>query len=300
MAHYFRAVLVVGAAVLCAPLVAAQDGLALMQVEHGARVAGMGTAQAAVAGGPDAVLYNPALAGRSAHEFEGSFGYTSYWENVTFNSGYMTWRVAPRWRIHGGIRYAEIGDLELRTIPSLDPDGLFEAYDVSFKGGATYHLTDNIAVGAAVGWFIEKIEAWRGSAFNVDLGVQAELTPQLQAGAAVTNLGSEFKLEKAGARGSTDISLPTTYRAGLAYRYDRFLGAVDVVNVDDETHVHLGAEAALHEMFVARAGYMLNYDSKGFTAGASFFYRNFGVDYAFVPYQNDLGTSHMFNLTFSL
>ena len=73
-----------------------------------------------------------------------------------------------------------------------------------------------------------------------------------------------------------------------------------MVIVDYEAHLHLGAEGRLHELFQLRAGYMFNYDSKNITAGASFTKRNFAVDYAFVPYENDLGTSHIINLTFRL
>ncbi|MFZ5980436.1 MAG: hypothetical protein ACOYVF_07365, partial [Candidatus Zixiibacteriota bacterium] len=97
-----------------------------------------------------------------------------------------------------------------------------------------------------------------------------------------------------------EISLPTTYRLGGAYRYGKYLGALDMVIVDDEFHVHAGAEADLHEMFSMRAGYMFNYDSKNITAGASFHHHNITVDYAFVPYSNDLGTTHLFNFTFTL
>ena len=70
--------------------------------------------------------------------------------------------------------------------------------------------------------------------------------------------------------------------------------------LDDEIHVNVGAEARLHEMFQLRSGYMVNYDTKNFTAGASFFYRKIIVDYAFVPYTSNLGTSHLFNLTFGI
>jgi hypothetical protein len=87
---------------------------------------------------------------------------------------------------------------------------------------------------------------------------------------------------------------------GGSYRYDRYLGAVDAVIVDDEFHLNIGAEATLHEYVSLRAGYMANYDTKNFTAGASFTRRNITVDYAFVPYTNNLGTTHLFNLTFSL
>jgi hypothetical protein len=53
-------------------------------------------------------------------------------------------------------------------------------------------------------------------------------------------------------------------------------------------------------MFSVRAGYMSGYDTKDFTMGASFGYRNIIVDYAFVPFGHNLGNSHLFNLTFTL
>ena len=47
---------------------------------------------------------------------------------------------------------------------------------------------------------------------------------------------------------------------------------------------------------------MSGYDVKDFTAGATFHLARYrlAVDYAFVPYKENLGTSHLFNLTFVL
>ena len=126
------------------------------------------------------------------------------------------------------------------------------------------------------------------------------ITENITFGGSVRNLGGDFSLEKSGTDGSREISLPVSYTVGASYVYQRYLGAANIVILDDEAHLHLGAEADLHELFDVRAGYMLNYDSKNFTAGASFTKRNISVDYAFVPYTNDLGTSHIFNFTFSL
>jgi hypothetical protein len=87
------------------------------------------------------------------------------------------------------------------------------------------------------------------------------------------------------------------YNVGVSYTYDKYLGAADLVVDSDEAHLHLGAEAMLHEMFSVRSGYMFNYDSKNFTAGASFTAYEMTIDYAFMPFSNDLGTAHMFTLT---
>mgnify|MGYP001107562894 CR=1 FL=1 len=147
---------------------------------------------------------------------------------------------------------------------------------------------------------LENIHTHRGSSFNVDLGVQAIVLPRVHAGVSVTNIGSDITLRHKNEVDSRPIALPTTYRLGASYHGERFVGASDLVVLDDEAHLHVGVERPIHRLFSVRAGYMFNYDSKNITAGASFTKRNFAVDYAFVPYENDLGTSHIINLTFRL
>lgn len=287
------------AIILTSACVNAQDGLALMKVEAGARQAGMGGAYVSLTDDPNATYYNPAAA-VGTRKFTASFGHNDYWENIRLETGYFTSGLNESTFLHGGIRYATVDNLESRVIPSAVPDALFSAYDISFKGGVAYQINQQMALGVAMGWYIEKIDIYRGSAFNVDLGALYLLSKGINLGASVTNLGSTLSLALSGQEGTRDISLPTTYRVGGSYCYDGYLGAVDAVIVDDEFHLHVGAEAALHEFLSLRAGYMINYDTKNFTAGASFSRRKVTIDYAFVPYTNNLGTSHLFNLTFSL
>jgi len=287
------------AIILASACVNAQDGLALMKVEAGARQAGMGGASVSLTTEPNAAFYNPAAAAGTG-KFTVSFGHNEYWENIRLETGYFMGNLSDRTSLHGGIRYAAVDNMESRVIPSAEPDALFSAYDVSFKSGIAYQVNEQMALGIAMGWFIEKIDVYRGSAFNVDIGALYMLSQDVNFGASVTNLGSTLSLALYGQESTEGISLPTTYRAGGSYRYDRYLGAVDAVIVDDEFHLNLGAEAALHEYVSLRAGYMVNYDTKNFTAGASFTRHNVTIDYAFVPYTNNLGTTHLFNLTCSL
>lgn len=297
--HSCAAYLVIGAVIVVGGSARADDGLALLKVEPGARASGMGGAFVSIADDPFSPIYNPAaLAGVT--KFSASFGHTVYWDDIRLETGAFATNLNSRLFAHGAVRYATVDQLEFRTAPTAQPEGLFDANDLSFKGGLAYRVTPKVTVGFGMGWFIEKIEAWRGSAFNVDLGVQVTPRENVSLGASATNLGSDFILENAGQPGSRDIGLPKTYRAGGSYRYDHYTGAVDVVVVDDDPHVHVGAEADLHELFSVRAGYMTGYDTKNFTAGAALTHRNIRFDYAFVPYSNDLGTTHLFNLTFEL
>ena len=278
----------------------AQDGLALMKTETGARASGMGGAFVSIGADPSSPIYNPAGA-TGASQFVATFGYNSYWSNINMGHGYFVSPLAGKLFIHGGIRYAGVNDLEGRTIPTINPNDVssFDANDVSFKAGFSYRITEKVSAGVAMGWFIEKIESYRGSAFNIDLGVQAQPMEALSLGVSAVNVGSDFQIDEAEVR-SRDISLPTMYRVGGSYQYRHYLGAFDIVVVDDDPHAHLGIEADLHDSFALRAGYMSGYDARNITAGASFTRRNFTFDYAFVPYSNSLGTAHLFNLTVSL
>ncbi|MBD3256950.1 PorV/PorQ family protein [candidate division GN15 bacterium] len=296
---FYKPIAVILATVLLTvPTVLGQDGLALMKVETGARQAGMGGAAVSLSGDPASAAYNPANAAILG-SFKTTLDYNTYWEDVSLQTGYVSATLSRRLWLHGGIRFAGIDNLEARTSPTIEPEGYFDAHDVSFKAGLTYRLSDKLTAGAAAGWFVEKIAEYRGSAFNLDVGLNYRATRDLSLGASAVNVGSDLRLGQSGKEG-VDVPIPTSYRFGGSYRYDRFLGAADLVYVDDEAHVHVGAEGMLHESVALRAGYMAGYDSKDFTAGATFSHRNFDVNYAFVPFSNDLGTSHLFSLTVSL
>lgn len=277
----------------------AQDGLAMMKVEAGARASGMAGAFASIPADPYSAVYNPAGA-VDLTNFTVSFGHNEYWDNIRIETGYFASPLRGRMYIHGGIRFAGLGNIEVRQTPTSEPEAYADAHDISFKAGLAYRFSEKVAAGFGLGWLGEKIEAYRGGAISADLGVLGRPRPNLKVGASVTNIGSSFTLSKPGVTDSRKISLPTTYRVGTSYQYQKYLGAADLVVLDDQIHLHLGAEGHIQQYFFVRAGYMFNYDTKNFTAGATFVHRNVKIDYAFVPYSNDLGNSHLFNITFEL
>ncbi len=276
-----------------------QDGLALMKVETGARASGMGGAFVSIIGDPNSSAYNPASASH-VKQFGASFGHNAYWNNIRIETGYFVTNFTGRTWWHGGVKFAAVDEIESRVGASSDPDALFEAHDISLKTGLAVSLTEKLTVGVAAGWYVEKIGEFRGSGFNTDMGVVYQVTPALTLGGSAMSLGSDISLSAPHQASTSDIALPATYRLGGSYKYDKYIGAADLVIVDDDAHLHLGAEGMLHERMTLRTGYMLGYDSKSFTAGASFVHRNFTVEYAFVPYSNNLGTTHLFNLSVTL
>ncbi len=277
----------------------AQDGLALMKTGHGSKQTGIGEAVVSLVNNVNGSHYNPASI-RSIDKFSASFGHTKYWDNIRLESGFFAAPLTDKINLHGGIRFASVDSLQERENPTEQPDSYFDFQDISFKTGITYVENEKLSLGLSLGIFFEKNGRWSGSAFNADVGIHYRATDKIQLGAAATNLGSSFQLSSGGDVSSNDISLPTRFSVGGNYQFDQFFTTLDLVVLDDELKVHLGGEAQLHEMFQFRAGYMFNYDSKDLSVGAAFTKRNIIIDYAFVPYSNYLGSTHLFNFTFSI
>ncbi len=260
----------------------------------------MGGAAVALAGDVNATAYNPATAD-GIGQFTASFGHTEFWDNIRFESGFFAIGLFPKVIMHGGLRLAAIDQIELRgEVPTDEPDGMFDSHDITGKLGIAYRVSDKIAAGVSAGWIFEEITGYRGSKLNFDLGIVARVNERITLGTSVTGLGGDLRLTSGGSTDSRDIPLPTTWRAGGSYRLSSFLAAVDFLMLDSKGHLHLGAEKKIRDQFGLRAGYMTGYDSKNFTAGASFSMHDITVDYAFLPFSNNLGSSHLFNVTFTL
>jgi hypothetical protein len=297
----FSAVLIAASACLTVSPLSAQPktGLAMMKVETGARASGLAGAYVSIGGDPLSAAYNPAGV-QGISRFSVALSHNEYWSNIRLESGYFATPLKGRFTLHGSIRYAALGNIEVRQTPTSEPDALADAHDISFKAGLGYRVSSKLYAGFGAGWFIEKISSFRGSAFNLDLGLIATPRPNLNIGASITNIGSDFSLQQQNAYGSRMIALPITYRLGASYSRNHLLGAADLVVLDDQAHLHLGMEKQIRRYFAVRAGYMFNYDTKGLTTGVSFTRRNLTIDYAFVPYSSSIDDSHQFTFTFGL
>lgn len=283
-----------------APSVIAIDGLPLMKLDVFARPAGMAGAFTAMHADPAAAVYNPAGA-TGMTSFGAALGHVRYWDNIRLESAYIGMSLSPKSFFHFGIRYAADNDLEARDLtPSAEPDALFSANTASLNGGIALQISPKISAGLGLGFYYDKIEGWHGSAFSVNAGVQAAPMPHLRLGASVLNLGPSYQLVKPGDVNSRDIDQPLTVRVGGSYEYQRLLGALDIVMVDDEARVLVGAEGKIHPSLTLRAGYLLNHDTRNFTAGTTISWRNFGLSYAIAPYKADLGLTHLFTLSTAL
>ncbi len=275
----------------CLPAYSA-SGVKFLTLETGAGPVGMGGAYTAYTAEPYSAAYNPAAI-YGLNSFSGSFGHDTYWIKRRFESGYVSFKKGSI-VYNVGLQFAEISDIEARQTATEDPDFYFDSPDLSLKFAGAFRINKKITAGLSLGWIFEKIETYRGSAYTADLGLIIAPRPELTVGLSVLNIGTKMKIN------IEEYDIPTTLRLGAVYNYQNFKPAVDFVYFDKSMYVHLGGEYKIKDMLFLRAGFRTGYDTKDISAGAGFVRRNIRIDYAFLPYKNSLGDSHIFSLTFSL
>lgn len=279
------------------------SSLSFLKLGAGARPVGMGEAFCSESDEVASPFWNPAaLSGIDGTLI--SFTHTEWFQDVGADFFSSATKVGDN--VFGlSLSLGRVPDIEKRNAPTAEPLALFDAHDVVGSISYARKLRDMLAVGLSVKWIYEKIDVSSASGVGFDLG--AILSPfagtgkpvlqNLAFGAAVLNLGSKIKFEK------ESYNLPAQYKAGMSFSVKRehlqsdFNFALDVVKPrDDDVKIHLGGEYGLHRSFKLRLGYQFGYDEKNLSFGTGFRYRNYSVDYAFVPYKSDLGEVHCISL----
>ena len=194
------------------------------------------------------------------------------------------------------VRLSSLGDIEARgETPTTEPDYLFSAHDFAARVFAAVRLRPRLQAGVSLGWMMEKIDIYRANAYTFGAGLLYDWKYGIMFHGAAANVGPTFTFI------SEEQSPPSIYRAGVGYHRNQLSATADYVNIKSgEGHLHLGAEYLVQKYLFLRGGYQTGYDSRSFSAGAGFISNQLRIDYAFVPYTSDLGSSHRFSLVFLL
>jgi hypothetical protein len=272
------------------------NGLAFLKLDVDARAAGMAGAYTALANDASAAYWNPA--GLAAQPHNSLILMHNAWladisqefAALHFNYGKHAFAVSANLLTIPGV---EIRDEQ----PSNEPDGKTEA--INFYGALSYAtaLGSDLQTGVTFKYLYEKYYLEMASGWAIDLGLmRRNILPGLDAGLTAQNLGQMTKLQ------NERTQLPMMFRAGAAYHVPYLvmentpLVALDVQYVRDENfYYRLGVEQAIRSFLVLRAGMALGAETR-WTVGLSVNYQSFRFDYAYAPYQYDLGEGHRLSL----
>lgn len=287
-------------AFFCLPFaVLSQTGLAFLKVGVGGRPAGLGEAYVAAANDPTAIYWNPAGLDRSSGTVA-VFSHNSWLQSIRADFLAISFP-AFGGAIGLGLNMQTIPDIELRTIPSPAPIGVFDARDLSLALAYSRPIRGNVQLGLTVKYLYEKIHVESAAGFAVDAGVLIRnLVGGLNAGASLQNIGGMGNLR------NDKIDLPLLARVGVAYNPERLAsGAVTLLSeamvvFDGESSVAIAGEYVFQKSLGLRGGYQFNRENRGVAGGVGLSWGRYQLDYGYMPFSSDLGDTHRFSLTLRL
>ncbi len=290
--------LLIFAAVACQaqdiPERAGTSGLSFLKIGIGARAIGMGEAFTAISGDINSIYWNPA---GLAQTQGGNLTFMHNWWFWDMSSDFLAVAFKVRKNTVGiSLTSSRVPGIELRDKPTAEPIGTFDAQDLALAASFARGFI-GFDVGITIKWLYEKIYTQQASGLGFDIGGTYFLNNKLQFGTVLSNLGAKMKFQEA------EFSLPLVYRLGMVYRTkedhldgDIILGLDLVKPHDNDWKLHSGIEYSYNKTLALRMGYELGYDDKSFSFGLGLGYEGYKIDYAFVPFGSDLGSTHRISL----
>jgi len=274
---------------------AGQTGLAFLKLGVGARALGMGEAYSAAGDDPSAAYYNPAaLSALSCPQF--IFMHKEWIQDVRTE---FIGAAVPldKFALGVSVNSTSVNDIEIRSTPG-PALGTFSARNASIGISGSYNIDSSLSLGVTGKFVYEKILIDDASGYAADIGGIYRTPWNITLAAGFNNIGSLSALADEASK------LPRFFRGGGAFRtYIESIDGTLTLSSDilsytgeNKTHLHMGAELDYRRSFALRLGYQTGYDARNFSGGLGLREGVFSVDYAFVPFRYDLGSTHTFSL----
>ena len=278
---------------------AGQTGLTFLKLGVGGRALGMGEAYTAIANDPAATYYNPAALALT--DRAQLLLMHKQWIQDTKTEFFAATTSLDRFALALSLNSTSVDNIEIRDVPG-PPIGTFSARNAAIGASAAYVIDPTFSLGATVKYLYEKILVEQASGYGIDLGASYMSPWDIRLALVVSNLGSMGTLVTESSKLPTVVRLGTGYETAIEAIDGTLTAGADVVSFTGEqkTHLHLGAELEYKKAFAVRAGYQTGYDARGFSAGIGIAWELLRLDYAFVPFSYDLGTTHTFSLGIEL
>ncbi len=304
---FFTVAAIVGILLVAGPVRAGSgysaSGAKFLTVGGGARALAMAETYATETGDPFVVFYNPAaLTGDRPAQL--GLAHNEHFQHS--HGEYIAFAIpAGRLGMGLGLQYMAVTGIAKRTGPSEYPISEFDAASFLLQGSLSYNVARKARVGITGKGIFEKIDTEVANGIAFDLGGLYYVSDYIHLGAALNHLGPGMSFKDG------SYKLPSVFRLGGAYTTSRWSVRGEMVSPNNETaNFHLGGEYILDvgtegtgiapPSLALRAGYVFGHDTRSWAAGFGIGLDRFYVDYAFVPYDEDLGDTHRFGLRFDL
>lgn len=278
-------------------------GLKFLDIGVGGRALAMGEAYAAVADDASAIFWNPAgIANIKGGDFFA--GYTRWPADINLYSVAVAKSTSMG---HWGVSFTVLNTGLMNRTTAFDPDGDISgtfSYE-DWAAGLTYarYLTDRFSFGTTFKLVRETLADWDDTGWAFDIGTYYKTGyKSLRIGMAILNFGPDMRFDIDDIDGvpggipdgvddpppidgdsfvdndheETAVPLPLTFRAGIAFEVLETASSKTTISAelthpsDNKERYNFGGEYWFQDMLALRAGWKLNVDEGGFTAGAGF------------------------------
>jgi len=276
---------------------ASSAGLPFLKIGVDAASNSMGGAVVSSTAGAAAAYWNPAgLMSTSRMDFV--FSHQNW---ISGSSNQYVGLGIPREDFSYGISIAlsDAGEIERRDDrPTTEPLGYFGANSIAIGFSAATSFASGLKIGASTKVLYEKIYTYTANGVAFDIGFMKDLNFfNLSSAVVLKDIGSMSTLNNestplpsriiAGISGSSDLS--DTISLALALNAGKYL--------DAKNFFRIGGDFTLKRMLNIRAGYRVNSEnSSGLTAGIGIMLNRYSFDYAYLPFDFNLGDTHQLSL----
>ena len=280
-------------------LVAGNNGLAFLKIDVDARAAALGGAYSALSEDATAVFWNPAGLASSKEKSlvlmhnEWLADISQEFAALQFYQGKHNFALA--------LNLLNIPGIEIRgNTPTENPDGVVDAINLSAALSYATTIFDSWQIGGSFKYLHEKYFMAAANGWAVDVGVQKRFGENIRTGLTIQNLGGMQPLL------NVSTPLPALARAGIAYSLPfSFLDRRPLVAGDlqyvfgEEVLGRFGLEFGFKQYLALRMGYVAGSETQNFTMGLGLEYSGYHLDYAYAPFEYDLGNTHRISFGFS-
>lgn len=274
-------------------------GFAFLKIPAGARAAAMGGAYASIADGVEGAWWNPAA-------LDGTKGVQVIASHAEYLASLRSDQFGVGGRLFGGGVSASINALYSEPIPERDAlgnlIGTFGSHDLDFGLGYGRSLVPGWRAGASMHLVRERIADASASTWSVGFGSSWDPSrlSGLRLSADVHDLGPSGHFTVDGTSGQA-VALPAALRLGASFTRlagtVKARGALETSMISGQSGiVMLGAELAHNSGFALRGGLRWGDTESSYALGAGWSVKALRLDYAFVPFKDELGDTHRFTL----
>ncbi len=282
--------------VLCSSILIAQSagesGLSFLKLSFGAKNAALSDLAVVYSDDATALFYNPALLAKDPININVTHNQSIQdlrSQNLAFGFNYDSINFAI------GVNTTSIDDIEVRNVPG-EAITKFNANYFFGSFSAAMFVSENISVGTTFKYLYEGLYSDEATGFGFDFGVSyQQLIPKLNLGLSIRNLGSMNKLR------NVETELPKDLRFGASYDFDLqelnskiiVIAGINKYLNEDEICTGFAADVIYDNLLSLRIGYLSGIEARSISAGFGILWNNFKIDYAFIPYKYDLGSSNI-------